>query len=162
MGIISKAFNSQIDIAKTALKGTASSIDNPTKQAVEQTLADSSVFYSILKRDESVNNLASLKNDLPNTVGHTSNETITNFMSNNNIDNNVANNMINYNYLRDDFTAKSSFDTARFRYGSANGKGGYNLGLMQQDSAKFANAMIVDGVRNVGIKNVVKKMSGDK
>ena len=160
MSIVSKAFNSQVDMAKMALKGTASTIDNPTKQAVEQTLADSSVFYSMLKRDESVNNLASLQKDLPNSLGRTSNETITNFMSDSNVDSNVANNMINYNYLKDDFTAKSSFDTARFRYGSANGKGGYNLGLMQQDSAKFANAMIVDGVRNVGIKNVVKKMSG--
>ena len=160
MSIVSKAFNSQVDMAKMALKGTASTIDNPNKQAVEQTLADSSVFYSMLKRDESVNNLASLQKDLPNSLGRTSNETITNFMSDSNVDSNVANNMINYNYLKDDFTAKSSFDTARFRYGSANGKGGYNLGLMQQDSAKFANAMIVDGVRNVGIKNVVKKMSG--
>ena len=30
-----------------------------------------------------------------------------------------------------------------------------------KDSAKFANGMITDGVRNVGIKNIVKRMNGD-
>lgn len=161
MSILSKAFNSQVDIARMALKGTASRVNNPTKQAVEQTIADSSVLYSLINREESSNNLKMLQNNLPKVASTSSEDTIKKFVSDDNIDNNVANNMINYNYLKDDFTPQSSFDTARFRYGGANGKGGYNLNLMQKDSAKFANGMIADGVRNVGIKNIVKRMNGD-
>lgn len=46
-------------------------------------------------------------------------------------------------------------DAARFRYGSANGKGGYDYGLMAKDSAKVAGAMTVAGVGVAGINSIV-------
>lgn len=46
-------------------------------------------------------------------------------------------------------------DTARFRYGSTNGKGGYNYALMAKDSAKVAGAMTAAGIGVVGINSMI-------
>lgn len=160
--IFGMAFNGARNIGEMAFNGTKASV-HAGFLGINEALATSSHYMSLTGNRVAAETLDGLRGayNSMTTANINSPQAINQFSSylkNKGVNSSTVDTLLKQDSaMGSDVSVQlpSITDVARFRYGSTNGKGGYNYNLMAKDSVKVAGAITAAGVGVVGINAMI-------